>query len=63
VGGRTRNEKVAGEPTYTHQLRAFLAAVNGDRSANLTPPEDSVRTMRLIDTAYEAAGLPLRGVR
>jgi predicted dehydrogenase len=63
VDGRTRREKVAGEPTYTHQLRAFAAAVAGDPTANLTPPEDSVRTMRLIDAAYEAAGLPLRGTR
>jgi predicted dehydrogenase len=63
VDGRTRHEKVAGEPTYTHQLRAFAAAVGGDGSANLTPPEDSVRTMRLIDAAYKAAGLPLRGER
>jgi predicted dehydrogenase len=63
VGGRTRREKVAGQSTYAHQLRAFAAAVSGDTSANLTPPEDSVRTMRLIDTAYEAAGLPLRGIQ
>jgi predicted dehydrogenase len=61
VDGRTRREKVPGEATYTHQLRAFAAAVGGDPSANLTPPADSVRTMQLIDTAYEAAGLPLRG--
>jgi predicted dehydrogenase len=61
VGGRTRREKVAGEPTYTHQLRAFAAAVDGAAEANLTPPEDSVRTMRLIDAAYQAAGLPVRG--
>jgi predicted dehydrogenase len=61
VDGRTRREKVAGEPTYTCQLRAFAAAVGGDASANLTPPSDSVRTMSLIDAAYIAAGLPLRG--
>ncbi len=63
AGGRTRREKVAGEPTYTHQLRAFAAAVGGDTAANLTPPSDSIRTMSLIDSAYAAAGLPLRGVR
>jgi predicted dehydrogenase len=63
VDGRTHTEKVAGEPTYTHQLRAFAAAVAGDTAANLTPPEDSIRTMRLIDAAYEAAGLPVRGAR
>jgi predicted dehydrogenase len=63
AGGRTRREKVAGEPTYTHQLRAFAAAVGGDTAANLTPPEDAIRTMSLIDGAYAAAGLPLRGAR
>lgn len=61
AGGRVRREKVAGEPTYTCQLRAFARAVGGDTAANLTPPEDAVRTMRLIDSAYAAAGLPLRG--
>lgn len=60
VGGRTRRERVAGEATYTHQLRAFAAAVRGDGSANLTPPSDSIATMSLIDDAYRAAGLPLR---
>jgi len=34
-------------------------SVGGDPAANLTPPEDSVRTMRLI----EAGGPPLRGTR
>ena len=63
VDGRTRREKVPGEPTYTCQLRAFAAAVGGDAPANLTPPADSVRTMSLIDAAYTAAGLPLRGIR
>jgi predicted dehydrogenase len=55
----TRHEKVAGDATYTHQLRAFLAATRGDPT-NLTPPTDSIATMSLIDGAYEAAGLPLR---
>jgi predicted dehydrogenase len=61
VDGRKRHERVAGEATYTHQLRAFAAAVAGDTAANLTPPADSVATMGLIDAAYTAAGLPLRG--
>lgn len=60
VDGRTRTEKVAGEATYTHQLRAFAKAVGGETAENLTPPEDSVRTMGLIDAAYRAAGLPSR---
>jgi predicted dehydrogenase len=60
-GGRTRRGRVPGEPSYTCQLRAFAAAVRGDAEANLTPPADSVRTMRLIDAVYRAAGLPPRG--
>jgi predicted dehydrogenase len=59
VDGRRRHERVTGESTYTHQLRAFLAATRGEPT-NLTPPADSVATMTIIDAAYEAAGLPLR---
>jgi predicted dehydrogenase len=58
--GRTTRQRIAGESTYTHQLRAFAAATRGD-DANLTPPSDSIRTMRVIDAAYRAAGLPPRG--
>jgi predicted dehydrogenase len=59
VDGRRRRERFGGEPTYVHQLRAFHAAVGGRRT-NLTPPDDSVATMSLIDAIYEAAGLPPR---
>lgn len=59
--GRTIfNEKVEGSPTYTYQLRAFLAAIEGDPNANLTPPSDSIVTMGLIDDVYRAAGLAPR---
>lgn len=59
--GRTLlTEKVGGPATYSCQLRAFLAAVEGDPGANLTPPEDSVVTMELIDAVYRAAGLEPR---
>jgi predicted dehydrogenase len=61
VDGRTTRERVRGDTTYTHQLRALQAAVGGAET-NLTPPADSVLTMRLIDAAYRAAGLPLRGL-
>lgn len=62
--GRTRRETVHGEPTYTHQLRAFASAVGGDPAANVTPPGDAVVTMGLIDEVYRAAGLePRIGVR
>jgi predicted dehydrogenase len=60
VNGRSHREKFRGVPTYVHQLRAFAAAVRGDRTANLTPPADSVATMTLIDDIYRAAGLPVR---
>jgi predicted dehydrogenase len=59
VDGVTTRRKVPGESTYTHQLRAFQAAVGG-ADTNRTPPSDSIHTMRLIDAAYRAAGLPLR---
>jgi predicted dehydrogenase len=59
VAGKRRRERFRGDSTYTHQLRAFAAAVRGE-PANLTPPADSVVTMALIDDIYAAAGLPLR---
>ncbi len=59
VDGVRRTEKVAGGSSYTHQMRAFLAATRGEPT-NLTPPADSVATMSVIDAAYTAAGLPLR---
>ena len=60
AAGRRRRERLTGgDATYTHQLRAFAAAVRGE-PANLTPPADSVATMSLIDDIYAAAGLPPR---
>ena len=59
-GGRTSSERVPGESTYTHQLRAFLAAVR-EGTPTLTPPAESIANMRVIDAVYERAGLPLRG--
>jgi predicted dehydrogenase len=56
----TTRERVQGEPTYDAQLRAFIAAVREGEPV-LTPPADAVRTMRLIDDVYRAAGLPVRG--
>jgi predicted dehydrogenase len=60
VDGTTTRHKVPGEATYTHQLRAFAAAVlRGEPFP--TTPEDAVLQMRIIDAAYRAAGLRLRG--
>jgi len=58
--GRTTSEKVAGDATYTHQLRAFSDAVR-EGKPTLSPPEESVANMRVIDSVYEKAGLPPRG--
>jgi len=53
--GRIR-ERVAGEATYTCQLRAFV-----DHVRNGTPvptgPADAIANMRVIDAVYRAAGL------
>ncbi len=57
----TSSETVPGDTTYTHQLRAFVAAMRGDRSAFPTDATDGVIGMRIIDEVYRAAGLPARG--
>ncbi|HWB35153.1 MAG TPA: hypothetical protein VHA75_03920, partial [Rugosimonospora sp.] len=59
TGGAGRHERVPGEATYVHQLRAFAAAVL-DGGPNLTPASDAVPTMAMIDDAYRAAGLSPR---
>ncbi len=56
-----RREQVNGEPTYVHQLRAFVAAVR-EGAPVLTSPEDAVANMDVIDAVYRRAGLPLRGM-
>lgn len=58
----TTNETVPGDTTYTHQLRALIAALRGDRSAFPTDANDAVIGMRIIDEVYRTAGLPPRGV-
>jgi predicted dehydrogenase len=60
VDGKKSSERVRGGPTYGYQLQAFAdAVVRG--IPTLTPADDAVTTMRLIDDIYRAAGLPLRG--
>jgi predicted dehydrogenase len=49
-------ERVPGEPTYTGQLRAFVAAVR-DGVPVPTDAVDAVRNMAVIDDIYRAAGL------
>ena len=49
----------AADTTFTWQLRAFAAAVL-DGEPFPTTAASAVTTMRLIDDAYQAAGLPVR---
>jgi predicted dehydrogenase len=57
----TRRERVAGEATYTHQLRAFAAHVLRGEPVP-TGPADSVANMRVIDAIYDRAGMRRRGL-
>jgi predicted dehydrogenase len=56
----TTTERVAGEATYTHQLRAFVAAVR-EGAPFPTDSRDAIANMSVIDAIYRAAGLDLRG--
>jgi predicted dehydrogenase len=58
-GGRRHSERVPGEATYTHQLRAFLAAAR-DGGPVPTSARDGVANMAVIDGIYRAAGLEPR---
>jgi len=57
--GRTSRERVKGEATFYYRLRAFCASVRGGLPV-LTPPEDAVANMAVIDAIYRAADLPVR---
>jgi predicted dehydrogenase len=56
----TTVERVSSEPTYTHQLRAFVTAVHGGPPM-ATGPAEAIANMRVIDAVYEKAGLKRRG--
>ena len=60
TGGEPQHEVIEGQTTYHHQVEAFRAAVV-DGVAAPTGGADAIATMELIDAAYLAAGLPLRG--
>jgi predicted dehydrogenase len=60
AGGGSRRERFTKEPTYAFQLRAFTRAVL-EGGPVLTPPEDAVANMAVIDDVYTAAGLKPRG--
>jgi predicted dehydrogenase len=55
----TRVERLTRRATYDFQLQAFAATVAGG-PAVLTPPEDAVKNMALIDDIYRAAGMTPR---
>jgi predicted dehydrogenase len=58
--GGSRGERVPGESTYTHQLRAFVRHVR-EGVPMLSDARDGVANMRVIDAIYQKAGLPRRG--
>ena len=62
VRGRAgrRSERVPGEATYVHQLRAFEGAVREGRRVP-TDAAHGVANMVVIDAIYRAAGLRPRG--
>lgn len=54
-----RVERFSHRASYAYQLDAFAAAVLRGGPV-LTPPEDAIENMTVIDAIYRAAGLPLR---
>ncbi len=55
----TRREHLTREPSYSFQLRAFLAAIRGEHT-NLTDGWNGVRNMQVIDAIYVKAGMQPR---
>jgi predicted dehydrogenase len=58
--GKKRVERFTRRPTYEYQLEAFCNAVQTGAPI-LTPPDDAVANMRVIDAIYRAAGMKPRG--
>ncbi len=61
--GETTSETLTKRTTYDYQLDAFVAALRAwpDGERLPTDAEDAVKQMRLIDSAYRAAGMKVRG--
>ena len=55
-----KQETIAGDTTYTYQLRAFIAQIRGGKTFP-TNGAEGVINMSIIDDVYRAAGLPPRG--
>ena len=60
TGGRRRRELTSRRPTYAYQLDAFCDAVLRGGPV-LTPPDDAVANMTVIDAVYRAANMRPRG--
>lgn len=61
INGDTQSESFSRRSTFGYQLDAFCDAVEYG-TALMTDAWDGVCQMRVIDHAYAAAGLPLRGL-
>lgn len=57
----TMSERVAGDATYTCQLRAFERAIRAGEPA-ITDAAHGVANMRVVDAIYRKAGMRLRGL-
>ena len=60
VDGETTTETLDKRTTYDYQLEAFVRALR-TREKLPTDAKDAVKQMRLIDAAYRAAGMKVRG--
>ena len=58
--GETTTETLTKRTSYDYQLDAFVRALNTGEKLP-TDAEDAIKQMRLIDNAYRAAGMKLRG--
>ena len=56
------HQSVDRRPTYAYQLDASIAAIEKGKSL-WTDGDDAVVQMTVIDRCYEAAGLPIRGLK
>ncbi len=57
---RVVSERLPGDTTYTHQLRAFVKTVRGEGSMS-SDAQDAIANMRVIDAIYDSAGMRRRG--
>lgn len=60
IDGQTTHETVEGFSTYRYQLIEFVSAVRTGKPLP-TMGDDAINNMKLIDSVYLAAGLPVRG--